>query len=39
VQTFAPSNVTDSIGRSLMLGGVALLLARALDEIAGRDGQ
>ncbi|EEX16583.1 hypothetical protein CSE45_4085 [Citreicella sp. SE45] len=39
VQTFAPANVTDSIGRSLMLGGVALLLARALDEIAGRDGQ
>jgi predicted phage tail protein len=39
VQAFAPTNVTDSLGRSLILGGVALLLARVLDEVAGRDGQ
>ncbi|OWU72676.1 hypothetical protein ATO3_16450 [Marinibacterium profundimaris] len=38
-QTFAPSNVTDSIGRSLMIGGTALLLTRILDEMSGRDGQ
>ncbi|MCA0964219.1 hypothetical protein [Salipiger bermudensis] len=39
IQTFAPTNVTDSLGRSLILGGIALLLARVLDEVAGRDGQ
>ncbi|MBY6003463.1 hypothetical protein KUV62_06075 [Salipiger bermudensis] len=39
VQAFAPTNVTDSLGRSLILGGVALLLARVLDEVAGHDGQ
>ncbi|APZ53471.1 hypothetical protein [Salipiger abyssi] len=38
-QAFAPSNVTDSVGRSLILGGVALLAARALDELSGRDGK
>ncbi|MCA0205094.1 MAG: hypothetical protein LCH92_12175 [Proteobacteria bacterium] len=36
VSVFAPGNVTDSIGRSLMLGGGALLLARALDALARR---
>ena len=39
VQAFAPSNVTDSVGRSLILGGVALLAARALDEMSGRTGK
>ena len=34
VSVFAPGNVTDSIGRSLMLGGAALLAARILDEIS-----
>ncbi|CAN0589303.1 unnamed protein product [Ectocarpus sp. 12 AP-2014] len=29
---FAPSNVTDSIGRSLMIGGAALILTRLLDQ-------
>lgn len=38
-QSFAPSNVTDSIGRSLMIGGAALLVTRLLDEASGRDGQ
>ena len=32
VQPFAPSNVTDSLGRSLLLGGAALVLTRLLDE-------
>ena len=36
---FAPSNVTDSLGRSLLLGGAALLVARVLDEAAGRNGK
>lgn len=35
VSVFAPTNVTDSIGRSLLLGGTALLVARLLDEVAG----
>ncbi|WP_353474459.1 hypothetical protein PVT71_21150 [Salipiger sp. H15] len=39
IEPFAPVNVTDAIGRSLMLGGVALLLTRLLDEAAGRDGK
>ena len=39
VATFAPSNVTDSLGRSLLLGGAALLVARVLDEAAGRNGK
>ncbi|WP_226623479.1 hypothetical protein [Alloyangia pacifica] len=39
VSTFAPTNVTDSLGRSLMIGGAALLLTRLLDEAAGRDGK
>ncbi len=39
VGVFAPDNVTDSIGRSLLLGGAALLLSRVLDEAVGRDGQ
>ncbi len=30
--TFAPTNVTDSIGRSLLIGGAALVLTRLLDE-------
>ena len=38
IQAFAPVNVTDSLGRSLILGGAALLLARLLDELSGRDG-
>ncbi|NDV02492.1 hypothetical protein [Pseudoroseicyclus tamaricis] len=33
----APSNVTDSIGRALVIGGLALLITRFLDELAGRD--
>lgn len=33
--TFAPSNVTDSIGRSLLIGGAALLITRVLDEVSG----
>ena len=37
VAPFAPGNVTDSIGRSLMVGGVALALTRLLDEMSGRD--
>lgn len=36
VRPFAPSNLTDQVGRSLILGGVALLLTRLFDEIAGR---
>lgn len=36
VGAFAPSNVTDSIGRSLLLGGTALLLTRLFDELSGR---
>ncbi|KAA2315197.1 hypothetical protein DL237_09335 [Pseudooceanicola sediminis] len=39
LHTFAPANVTDSIGRSLLLGGTALLLTRLLDEVTGHDGQ
>ncbi|ANT62151.1 MULTISPECIES: hypothetical protein [Roseobacteraceae] len=39
VAAFAPTNVTDSLGRSLMIGGAALLLTRLLDEAAGRDGK
>ncbi|MGZ9811060.1 hypothetical protein ACXN5S_11400 [Pseudoroseicyclus sp. H15] len=35
-QALAPTNVTDSIGRSLLIGGIALLLTRILDEIVGR---
>ncbi|SNR46822.1 hypothetical protein [Puniceibacterium sediminis] len=38
IAPFAPSNVTDSIGRSLMIGGVALALTRVLDEMAHRRG-
>ena len=38
IAPFAPSNVTDSIGRSLMIGGVALALTRLLDEVASRKG-
>ncbi len=32
VGALAPSNVTDSVGRSLVVGGLALMLARLLDE-------
>ncbi|WP_373355887.1 hypothetical protein [Pseudoroseicyclus sp. CXY001] len=35
LQSFAPTNVTDSLGRSLVIGGAALLLTRLLDEVAG----
>ncbi|MBV7410924.1 hypothetical protein [Maritimibacter sp. DP1N21-5] len=35
VEAFAPTNVTDSIGRSLLLGGAALILTRLLDEVSG----
>ncbi|MEC7762627.1 MAG: hypothetical protein VX874_12035 [Pseudomonadota bacterium] len=38
VEAFAPSNVTDSLGRSLILGGAALLVARVLDEVGTRRG-
>ncbi|MFZ5964031.1 hypothetical protein ACOXXX_13860 [Thalassococcus sp. BH17M4-6] len=34
VAPFAPGNVTDSIGRSLLIGGVALGLTRLLDELS-----
>lgn len=34
---FAPDNLSDSLGRSLVLAGGALLATRLLDEIAGRD--
>ncbi|MGR3370565.1 MAG: hypothetical protein ACU0CC_01310 [Sagittula sp.] len=37
VKAFAPTNVTDQIGRSLVLGGAALLLTRLLDEASGRE--
>lgn len=37
IEPFAPTNITDQIGRSLILGGVALLATRLLDEMAGRD--
>ena len=37
-RAFAPSNVTDSIGRSLLVGGVALIMTRVLDELSGHDG-
>lgn len=36
VEVFAPTNITDSIGRSLLIGGTALLLTRLLDELVGR---
>ncbi|WP_226941748.1 hypothetical protein [Pseudooceanicola spongiae] len=39
VQAFAPANVTDSLGRSLLIGGAALLLTRLFDEVSGEDGQ
>ncbi|EPX79523.1 hypothetical protein [Salipiger mucosus] len=39
VEPFAPSNVTDQIGRSMLIGGAALLITRMLDEAAGRDGK
>lgn len=39
VHSLAPANVTDSIGRSLLLGGAALLLTRLFDEMSGDDGQ
>ena len=32
--SFAPSNLSDSMGRSLLIGGAALLLTRLLDEAA-----
>lgn len=38
VEAFAPSNITDSLGRSLILGGAALLIARVLDEVGSRRG-
>ena len=37
IRVLAPTNVTDAIGRSLLIGGVALLAARVLDVVAGRD--
>ena len=36
VAPFAPGNVTDSIGRSLIIGGVALALTRLLDELSDK---
>lgn len=33
--SFAPTNVTDQIGKSLVLGGTSLLVARVLDEYLG----
>lgn len=35
-RAFAPSNVTDSIGRSLIVGGAALFLTRLFDEIGSK---
>ncbi|WP_425071919.1 hypothetical protein [Sagittula sp. S175] len=34
--SFAPSNITDKLGSSLMLGGIAMVTARVLDEAVGR---
>ncbi|GAB1379990.1 hypothetical protein [Pararhodobacter aggregans] len=36
ISVYAPTNVTDSLGRSLLIGGGALILARAFDALAGR---
>ncbi|GAA4217898.1 hypothetical protein J4E08_14960 [Sagittula sp. NFXS13] len=33
---FAPGNVTTKLGKSLILGGAAMLTARILDEAVGR---
>jgi hypothetical protein len=33
--TFAPSNLTDQLGKSLLMGGTAMLVARVLDEYLG----
>ncbi|MBP0481474.1 hypothetical protein [Sagittula salina] len=33
---FAPSNITDKLGTSLVLGGIAMVTARVLDEAVGR---
>lgn len=33
-----PDNLSDSVGRSLLLIGAGLIVARALDEIADDDG-
>ncbi|QDC08392.1 hypothetical protein FHY55_03650 [Oceanicola sp. D3] len=37
VHKIAPSNISVSLGRSLVIAGGALLLTRLLDEIAGED--
>ncbi|QQA42452.1 hypothetical protein [Pelagovum pacificum] len=36
IAPLAPSNLTDSIGRSLVIGGAALILTRFFDELVGR---
>ncbi|MFW2544551.1 hypothetical protein ACN2XU_18095 [Primorskyibacter sp. 2E107] len=36
VEPFAPASITDQIGKSLMMGGAALLMTRLLDEAAGQ---
>ena len=33
---FSPSNLTTKLGKSLMIGGTAMLAARLLDEAVGR---
>lgn len=37
IEPLAPTNITDQIGRSLLVGGAALLLTRLLDEAAGKE--
>lgn len=36
--SFAPTNLTDQLGKSLMLGGTALIVARLMDEYVGPGG-
>ncbi|MBS8227641.1 hypothetical protein DYI42_15550 [Vannielia litorea] len=37
VHKIAPSNISVSLGRSLVIAGGALLVTRLLDELAGKD--
>lgn len=36
--SFAPTNLTDQLGKSLIMGGTALLVARMMDEYVGPGG-
>ncbi|MDQ2095796.1 hypothetical protein [Rhodalgimonas zhirmunskyi] len=36
VARFAPSNIAESLGRSMVIAGVALALTRVLDEVAAK---